>query len=120
MFLLEDVQQAALLSPTGALVANLPNPARYAIHKLLVFGQRTGSYATKSRKDLVQAAHLLAYLAEHRAGELDTAWKALLGRGKQWFTGAKHGVRALDASFPELKVSDRLRFPLVRKAARRS
>lgn len=119
-FLLEDVQQAALLSPAGAVVANLPNPARYALHKLLVFGQRTGAYVAKSRKDLVQAGHLIAYLAQHRAGDLDAAWKDLLGRGKQWIAAAQQGIHAFDASFPELRVSDRLRFPRVRKTATRS
>lgn len=118
-FLLEDIQPSALLGPTGAVVANVPTPARYALHKLLVFGQRSGTYAAKSRKDLVQAAHVLAYLTRYRPRELDRAWKDLVSRGRQWLTGARQGVHALDAAFPELAASDRLRFPGVRKSTKR-
>ena len=119
-FSLEDVQQAAMIGTNGAVIANVPHPARYALHKLLVFGERIGSYATKSRKDLVQAAQLIAYLSQHRPDDLDAAWKDLMGRGRQWVARARQGLTALAASAPELKVSERLRVPVVRRIAKRS
>ena len=100
---LEDVQQATLFCEEGAVLVNVPNPARYALHKLLVFGERTGTFAAKSNKDLIQAAHLLAYLREHRASEVEAAWRDLIARGRGWIGRAKQGLRALENAFPELR-----------------
>ena len=55
---------------------------RYALHKLLVFGERSGSSRAKSSKDLAQAACLAAYLWDHRREALADALKDLLSRGK--------------------------------------
>lgn len=38
--LLCGVQQAVLLTPVAAALVNLPHPARYAVHKLIVGDQR--------------------------------------------------------------------------------
>lgn len=58
-FSLEDVQQATLFDPTGrCVVVSLPAPQRYAVHKLLIIGERAGAYRSKVSKDLAQAASL--------------------------------------------------------------
>ncbi len=101
-FSLEGVVQAALFSEDGAVVVNLPHPARYCLHKLLVYGERHGSYVQKAHKDLLQAAALMTYLKEHRVWELQEAWKDLIGRGGGWTTRARQGVAALDKIAPEL------------------
>ncbi|MET0964741.1 MAG: GSU2403 family nucleotidyltransferase fold protein [Noviherbaspirillum sp.] len=46
-------------------MVNLPAPERYAIHKLLVYGERPVSERAKSRKDLLQAASLASYFLEN-------------------------------------------------------
>jgi len=71
--LLDDVQQAVLLHKDGVLV-NIPSPARLALHKLVVAGQRPATVAGKTRKDRGQAALLLACLLDQRPGDL---WLAL-------------------------------------------
>lgn len=101
-FSLLGVEQAALFCAEGAFVVNVPDPARYALHKLLVFGERKGAFSTKSAKDLAQAASLLEYLAEHRRSQLMQAHGDLLARGKGWVARFEQGVAALEKRYPQL------------------
>ena len=109
-FSLENVQQAALFAGERCVVANVPHPARYALHKLLVYGEREGAFATKSGKDLLQAQLLLAYLKEHRASEVEEVWADLISRGPGWLRRARHGRAALDKLAPALQIKNWLRF----------
>jgi hypothetical protein len=110
-FSLENVQQSVLFCAEGAVLVNVPHPARYALHKLLVFGERTGTFSIKSGKDLTQAADILACLEPHRADEVEEAWRDLLGRGPGWTTRARQGLKALDSAHPDLAVQEWLRVP---------
>lgn len=101
---LENVQLAVLIAGDRVVVVNLPHPARYALHKLIVYGERQGSFAVKSNKDLIQAGLLLTRLKETRQWEIEEAWADLLGRGKGWKERVKRGRDALARSFPELEV----------------
>ena len=103
-FSLEQVQQAVLFAGDRCVVANVPQPARYALHKLLVYGEREGTFAAKAGKDLLQARLLLAYLKEHRASEVEEVWADLVSRGPGWVRRARHGRAALDKSAPALQV----------------
>lgn len=105
-FSLENIQQAALFCPEGAVVVNLPHPARYALHKLLVYGERTGAFAAKGNKDIVQAGCLLALLKERRPWEVEEAWSDLSSRGKGWVSRACQGLHAVDRVFPSLGLND--------------
>jgi hypothetical protein len=108
---LEHVQQAVLFCPEGSVVVNVPHPARYALHKLLVYGERNGAFAVKSSKDLVQAGCLLTLLKERRAWEVEEAWADLISRGKGWVSRVKQGRNALGKSFPDLDIANWLGFP---------
>lgn len=110
-FSLEDVQQAVLLSPKGAVVVNVPSPARYALHKLIVCGEREGAFKVKSHKDLAQAGALLSVLKEEQPGEVEKAWADLLSRGEGWSARALVGIRALSSKHPELCVDEWLSVP---------
>lgn len=101
-FSLEHVQQVALLSTAGVVLANVPHPARFALHKLIVYGERERSFAAKANKDLAQAACLLGALKQHRAWEVEEAWADLAGRGKGWIDRARRGLAALERLAPEL------------------
>ncbi len=107
-FSLEDLEQAALFCPEGAVVITVPDPARFSLHKLLVYGERKGAFSTKSRKDLSQSAHLIAYLWEHQRARLLAARKDLLSRGKGWVSRFRQGVQALRKAYPELTASKAL------------
>jgi len=102
-FSLEGTTQGCLIGRTGACTVNLPAPARYAVHKLIVFGERPASKRTKSRKDLLQAASLADYHARSgEAGAFNEAWRDGLGRGRGWKSRALEGKRALLRLAPEL------------------
>ena len=103
-YLLEDVQQAVLFCADGAVVANVPHPARYALYKLIIFGERPTARALKSNKDLRQAAALLAYCRDGLDWDLQLAWADLVARGPGWITRVRRGREALAKLAPDLDV----------------
>ena len=107
-FSLERLEQAVVFCTEGAVLVNVPSPERFALHKLLVFGERTGTFRAKASKDLAQAAHLLAWLLDHRREPLDDALKDLLSRGKGWVSRFKQGVKALNKAYPGLAAVEML------------
>lgn len=109
-YLLENVGQAVVFCDEGSVAVNIPHPAWYALHKLLVFGKRSGSMLQKSRKDLLQAGALLDYLKSVRAWDVEEAWADLIGRGRAWTTRARQGIDALAKTAPELGIKEWLRF----------
>jgi hypothetical protein len=107
-FSLEKFEQAVLISEENAALVNVPSPERYALHKLLVYGERTGTFRAKSNKDLAQAACLAAYLWEHRREALAEALSDLLSRGKGWVARYRQGAAALHKAYPDLEAALRL------------
>jgi hypothetical protein len=84
----------------GAVLVNVSNSKRYALHKLVVYGERTGSFRVKSAKDLVQSACLLNFLWDHRRESLEEALADILARGKGWRTRLTQGAAALHKAYP--------------------
>jgi len=75
-YLIEDPMPAAPVALAGDLVI-VPQPARFALHKLVVASHRPVAWATRATKDRQQAAALLSLLANERYGDLGLAWQAL-------------------------------------------
>lgn len=100
-FSLENVQQTALLAGNGAMVVNVPHPARYAVHKLIIAGEREGAFQIKAGKDMTQAALLLEALRENRPWEVEEAWADICRRGPGWLSRARRGLKTLDRLFPQ-------------------
>src|SRR5574337_213502 len=105
-YLLQDLQQAVLFCADGAVVVNVPQPLRYAMHKLIVAGERGAARAAKSSKDLRQSASLFARYQQGSAWEAREAWSDLLSRGPGWKSRALRGLAAVDKLAPELAVND--------------
>lgn len=104
-FSLQNTTQGCVVSRTGACVVNLPAPERYAVHKLIVFGERPVTERTKSTKDLLQAASLISYFANSGQGSVfNSAWQDALARGKGWRSRATQGMEALLKIAPELEM----------------
>lgn len=104
-FSLEGVTQAALLSNDGACLVNLPAPERYAVHKLIVHGERDTASRAKALKDLEQAAALAHWHVDN--GQVDAfnaAWRDARSRGKGWRARMQEGRAALLARHPELDI----------------
>jgi len=75
-YLIETPIQATVIA-TDAVLVNLPDPSRFALHKLWTSGKRSPGFQTKARKDLSQASQLLGVLLEDRPSDVVAAWEAL-------------------------------------------
>ncbi|WP_127477032.1 nucleotidyltransferase domain-containing protein [Sulfurivermis fontis] len=101
-FSLEQTEQAAVFCNEGAILVNVPKPERFAVHKLIVSGERAGAFHTKATKDIAQAAALCEFLLEYRPDELLAAWVDATGRGPGWRSRATQGLRALKRAAPDI------------------
>jgi hypothetical protein len=105
-FSLEGVTQAAAISRVGEpCLVTVPDPARMAIHKLIVCGLREGTFAVKANKDLAQAASLIAFYFERAPQTLQTAYDDAIARGPKWRTQLKRGIAMLRARYPKVEWS---------------
>ncbi len=87
--------RATVFSAEGGVVVNIPDPVRYALHKLLVYGERESQYRTKAIKDLRQAASLIDYYWRNRPDELEAAKTDMASRGRGWLTRLNAGWKAV-------------------------
>ena len=104
---LESPLQACVLAQAGACMINVPTPERYAVHKILVAGERPASERTKAKKDLVQAASLASYFLE--AGDarvFNAMWRDTLRRGSGWRARLMRGKSALLKIAPDIDAVD--------------
>jgi hypothetical protein len=104
-FSLEGTVQGCLLGREGACTVNLPAPERYAVHKLIIHGERPVSERAKARKDLLQAAGLADWFARAgRTAEFNAAWRDALSRGRGWRSRALAGKKALLDVAPDVDI----------------
>ena len=96
-YLIYDEMPAVLLYGAGVLV-NVPQPARFAIHKLIVARNRTGPGQAKIEKDLAQARELLLVLSEMRPYDLAEAIAEAHDRGQHWCRDIEDGLSLIDPS----------------------
>lgn len=101
-FSMDAPMQLTLLAQRGPITVNAPPPEKYALHKLLVFGERPQAMRVKASKDLEQAASLIQYLAANDAEALGETWCTLLAKGPGWRRRALEGLKELDARYPEV------------------
>ena len=99
-YLIHQPVQAAALYRAGVLI-NVPQPARYAIHKLIVATRRESAAAAKAAKDIAQATALIQALADHRPDELEEAFAEARDRGPTWRGHLDRGLRRLSSATRE-------------------
>lgn len=99
---LEAPVPAAMMNGSSAIVVNLPRPQVYAVHKMLVVTERTGDHASKARKDLAQAAALMAYFTARDADTLRDVIRATRARGPAWRSALTKGLDRLRGAYPEV------------------
>jgi hypothetical protein len=102
---MEAAVRAAVINGGGTSVS-VPDPARFAFHKLIVAGERPPTMHTKRDKDLLQAAQVLEVLLDERPGDIALALEAIEERGRGWTRRVVAGLSAMRSFAPE--VSDRL------------
>ena len=109
---LEDPMRATLVTRNGPLVVNVPQPHRFALHKLIVHGERPLAQRVKANKDLAQAGALIDYLLEQDGDQLIASWEDVVGRGPGWTRRLLAGWHALTAAQPAMDFTERLRLAL--------
>lgn len=93
-FIIDKPVQAVVLYGAGALV-NIPDPARFAVHKLAVSQMRHPSTPEKKRKDIAQAGALIEYLLEENPGSLLLAADAAKQMGFGFESLVRDGVSSM-------------------------
>ena len=96
-YALVDPIQTVSLYREGALIS-IPQPQRFALHKLVVSEVRSGQDRAKSEKDRNQAAWLIDILVEDRPSELYQAWEDLVSRGPKWEAAVRKALNRLPAT----------------------
>ncbi len=94
-YVMERPERAALLGRSAILV-NVPDPARFAFHKLIASQERAAAFHAKATKDRQQAARLLEVLLEDRPADVNAAWAALKERGQRWTQAAEQGLAQIE------------------------
>lgn len=90
-YLLRETVPAVVLHNAGIAV-NVPAPARFAVHKLMVSQRRIGG---KAGQDLAQASALIGVLAERQPVLLREALSEARDNGPSWHTPMDAAVRLL-------------------------
>lgn len=101
-FSLEHTTQTALISGEQAVLVNIPSPMRYALHKLVIMGEREEAFRTKIHKDAGQVAALVEYGMLRSPAALKAAAEDLMGRGPGWRSRATEGLHHVAAYHPEI------------------
>jgi hypothetical protein len=84
----------------SATLVKTPDPARFALHNLLVSTNRPVMLQTKSAKDRQQAAQVLL---QDRPGDIELAMQNLLSPGLGWRKRIKEGAARLPDSHAAVK-----------------
>lgn len=100
---LGKVGRSAILSSTGngAVAINVPDPALFAVHKLIVSAER-GSANPKSTKDVMQAAAIISFYLDNDSKAIMEAWRETLARGAGWKKRMNEGLGRMAALYPDL------------------
>ena len=101
-FSLEHITQTALISGEQVVIVNIPSPMRYAMHKLVIMGEREEAFRTKITKDAGQVAALVEWGILRSPAALKAAAADLMGRGPGWRSRAREGVRHVAVNHPDI------------------
>lgn len=93
-FLVHRPLRAAVVDGGGVLV-NVPDPARFALHKLIVAGERGAAMHAKRDKDLHQAGQVFEVLVAERPDDVRLAWEQVQARGRGWVARVTAGLASL-------------------------
>jgi len=95
-YLLDDIQPAVLLYKYGIFI-NVPAPARFAFHKLVVSQRRRAGDVEKIKRDVSQAEQVFEVLVDERPGDLILAYEAAEKMGEQFNQQMTLGMEMIDA-----------------------
>ncbi|MEI6825200.1 MAG: GSU2403 family nucleotidyltransferase fold protein [Desulfuromonadales bacterium] len=99
---LMDSPVPSVLLDTNPVLINIPQPVRYALHKLIISQVRDIASDAKRPKDLHQAYQILSVLKENRPFDIQPAWQNLIERGPKWKKNAEAGLEAMEKQYGSL------------------
>jgi len=99
-YLLDDIQPATLVYKHGIFI-NVPAPARFAFHKLVVSQRRRAGDVEKIKRDLSQAEQLFEVLVDGRPGDLILAYEAAEEMGRKFNQQMTLGMEMIDSEVCE-------------------
>lgn len=94
-FLIKDPVWSAVLHRGGTPV-RVPDPARFAVHKMIVSTHRHDRKFARADKDLIQAGILIEALSKRRSFELGEALVLAEKNGPKWKSAVEQGAATLD------------------------
>jgi hypothetical protein len=97
-YLIEEPLPAVALGRRPILV-RIPQPARYAVHKLIVAQERDKRFALKAQKDLEQSLDLQKILEKVDPESLEEAFKDARSNGPGWRKRIDAGQKAMRRLF---------------------
>lgn len=100
-YLIEGPGKAVLLDRADAVLVNLPDPARYGLHKLIVAHER-GTRHAKYGKDIAQALALIEWHLQRAPHALVDAWSDLAARGAGWLKRARASLKLVPQAQQEI------------------
>jgi len=101
-FSLEQTTQTALICGEQVVLVNIPAPMRYALHKLVIMGEREEAFRTKIQKDAGQVAALVEYGLLRSSRALKAAAQDLMSRGPGWRRRATEGLKYVADYHPKI------------------
>lgn len=87
----------------GATMVKVPDPARFALHKLIVSMNRPVTQQTKSAKDRQQAGELIEVLMQDRPSDIELAAENINARRPGWRKRLKEGAARLPDALSDAK-----------------
>ena len=103
-YLIETSFHAIAPVNNSAVLINLPDPGRFALHELIVHERRHMANAIKKRKDLAQAGTLISFLSEKHPEVLETAWQDLLSKHRTWGKLVQEGAKKLPDDVKDIPI----------------
>lgn len=91
-YLVEDPMSAAMIAGTPCLVS-VPQPARFALHKLIISQERDLVSFAKRKKDVLQAKALIEILREDMPTEIEKAKAELMKSSASWAKNLQRACR---------------------------
>lgn len=102
-YITSDTVKAVMLYSQGILVS-VPNPARYAVHKLAVSVNRPAHEQGKAKKDLMQTSALFEFFLENNPGALLIAADDAKSRDDELKTFIETGMKRAGNHLPPNKL----------------
>jgi hypothetical protein len=87
----------------GATMVKVPEPARFALHKLIVSVDRSIAMQTKAGKDRQQAGEMIEVLMQDRPGDIELAVDSINRRGEGWRRKLRNGLDRLPDTLADAK-----------------